>query len=589
MDTTQPVSEPQKGCDVAATYCATLVDEWVRLGMTDAVICPGSRSTPMALAAAQDSRLRVSMHHDERSASFMALGLGLSTGRAALLLCTSGTAAAEFHAAVIEAHQAFVPLLVMTADRPDELHGVGAPQTINQRDLFGSAVRWYCEPGVPAEGGAPWWRDLARDSWIRTLGEHPGPVHLNQAFREPLIGTAGELPALREPLVGFSDDAMPATGAQWGVTDEELAKLVVSFSGRTGVIIAGVRAARTVSEVSAIFELARHLGWVVIADPASGCRIDQAETITASDALLRSQAFAVAHQPEVIIRLGGLLSSRALNSWVASAPALKIGIDCYGSVPDPDAVLNQKIPADIESVCRQLQSVVHQGAPAAWREAWISAEQTATQAINSVLGQYVDATEPAVVIDLFTLLPEDGILVLSSSMPVRDAEWYAPARSGLRVLSNRGANGIDGVTSTAVGAALPAKVTVLLIGDIAFLHDTNALLGLLNRHVNLVIVVIDNDGGGIFSFLSPHALLESTRFEQLFGTPHGVDLLKIAAAHQIPAERVSTRTGVQAAIAGALTRGGPRIVVVPTNREQNLAVHEALNEAVSQAVQALEQ
>jgi len=375
---------------------------------------------------------------------------------------------------------------------------------------------------------------------------------------------------------------------QWGVTDEELAKLSVSLSGRTGVIIAGVRAARTASEVAAIFELAQHLGWVVIADPASGCRIELEGTITASDALLRSDVFAATHQPEVIIRLGGLLSSRALNSWVATATALKIGVDCYGSIPDPDAVLNQKIPADIETFCHQLRSVVHQSAPAAWREAWITAERVATQAMSSVLSQYLDATEPGVVIDLFTLLEDGGILVLSSSMPVRDAEWYAPARSGLRVLCNRGANGIDGVTSTAVGAALSAAPTALLIGDIAFLHDTNALLGLLGRHVNLVILVIDNDGGGIFSFLPPQQLLDANRFEQLFGTPHGVDLLKIAAAHQIPAERVTTRTGVQAAIAGALTRGGPRIIVVPTNREQNLAVHQELNAAVEGAIQRLE-
>jgi 2-succinyl-5-enolpyruvyl-6-hydroxy-3-cyclohexene-1-carboxylate synthase len=174
-------------------------------------------------------------------------------------------------------------------------------------------------------------------------------------------------------------------------------------------------------------------------------------------------------------------------------------------------------------------------------------------------------------------------------MPVRDAEWYSPPRSGLRVICNRGANGIDGVTSTAVGAALTGAPTALLIGDIAFLHDTNGLLGLMQRHVNLVILVIDNNGGGIFSFLPPHEQLETQRFEQLFGTPHGVDLLKIAQAHQIPAERVSTRTGVQAAVAGALTRGGPRIIIVGTDREQNLAVHQQLNLSVSEAIQGLQQ
>jgi len=575
--------------DVAATYCATLVDEWVRLGLTDAVICPGSRSTPMALAAARDERVRVHVHQDERSASFMALGLGLATQKAAMLLCTSGTAAAEFHAAVIEAHQAFVPLLVLTADRPPELQGVGAPQTIDQRDLYGSAVRWYCEPGVPAVGGSPWWRDLARDSWLRTLGEHPGPVHLNLAFREPLIGQAGALPEEREPVEGFADGSGFFTGAQWGIPDEELGRLGVAVSGRTGVIIAGVRAARNAKDATALHLLAQDLGWVVLADPASGCRLVGQGSSTAFDALLRSEEFAASHQPEVILRVGGLLSSKALNSWVANASALRIGIDRFGSIPDPDHVLDQKIPADVETFCNQLRSVVHDSAPASWRDGWMAADQRAVAAVNSVLAQHVEATEPGVVVDLFSLLDSEAILVLSSSMPVRDAEWYSPPTRGIRVLCNRGANGIDGVTSTAVGAALTGAPTALLIGDIAFLHDTNALLGLMERQVNLVILVIDNDGGGIFSFLPAHELIDTERFEQLFGTPHGVDLLQIAAAHKVPAERVSTRTGLQAAVARALTRGGPRIILVTTNRDQNLLLHQELQTAVNRANTRIEQ
>jgi 2-succinyl-5-enolpyruvyl-6-hydroxy-3-cyclohexene-1-carboxylate synthase len=360
-------------------------------------------------------------------------------------------------------------------------------------------------------------------------------------------------------------------------------------SGRTGVIIAGVRAARSAHDATALHQLAQHLGWVVIADPASGCRIEDQGCSIAFDALLRCEEFASSHQPEVILRVGGLLSSKALNSWVSEASALKIGLDPFGSVPDPDRVLDQKVPVDVETFCNQLRSVVHQGAPTAWREGWIAADQLAVAAINSVLAQQVEATEPGVVVDLFTLLDSQGIVVLSSSMPVRDAEWFAPARTGLRVLCNRGANGIDGVTSTAVGAALTSAPTALLIGDVAFLHDTNALLGLMARQVNLVIIVIDNNGGGIFSFLPAHDLLETERFEQLFGTPHGVDLVKLAAAHQVPAERVATRTGVQAAIAGALTRGGPRVIVVSTNRDQNLAVHRELNLAVSRAIGGIEQ
>ena len=584
---TRAATETRTEGDVAATFCATLVDEWAALGLTNAVVCPGSRSTPMALALAQDDRITVHVHHDERSGSFMALGLGLSTGRPAALLCTSGTAATQFHAAVVEAHQAFVPLLVITADRPPELHHVGAPQTIDQRELYGTAVRWYCEPGAPAEGGSPWWRDLARDSWVRALGEHPGPVHLNLAFREPLIGSAGELPPAGEPFPTPEQDERFPTGAQWGLPDEELGRIAAALSGCTGVIVAGVRAARCSADARSVHLLADHLGWPVLADAPSGCRLEVRGCVTAFDGLLRHGPFAAAHQPEVIIRLGGLLTSKALNAWVAAAPAITIGIDPYGAVADPDRVLGQKIPADIATVCDQLRSVIRTGAPAEWRERWVDAERRAVDAIDAVLNRHVEATEPAVAVDLFEMLSSDGTLVLSSSMPVRDAEWYAPPRAGVRVLSNRGANGIDGVTSTAVGASLGGRPTALLIGDVAFLHDTNGLLGLMRRGVNLVIVVIDNDGGGIFSFLPAHDELTTDRFEQLFGTPHGVDLLALAAAHGIPAERVATRTGVQAAIAGALTRGGPRIVMVRTDREANRLLHGEIQLAIGDALDEL--
>lgn len=578
-DADRPVADqdaPSEG-DVAATYCATLVDEWVRCGLTDAVVSPGSRSTPMALALAGHAGVRLHLHHDERSASFMALGLALATGRPAALLCTSGTAAAQFHAAVVEAHQAFVPMLVLTADRPAELQGVGAPQTIDQRDLYGSAVRWYCEPGAPAAGGAPWWRDLARDAWVRALGERPGPVHLNLAFREPLLGSAGTLPPERAPLPQTSP------GARWGFPDERLAGISAALAGRRGVIVAGVRAARTAAEAVAVHRLAAHLNWPVLADGASGCRREVPGTITSFDALVRHEPFAEAHRPEVVLRLGGLLASKALGQWLARSGALQIGLDPYGASPDPDRVLAEALPVDVATVCDQLRSVLDRGAPADWRSSWIDADRLARSAVESVIGAHAEATEPGAAIDLATMLSDGGTLVVSSSMPVRDLEWYGPARDGVEVLANRGANGIDGVVSTAVGAALTGAPTALLIGDIAFLHDANGLLGVMAREVNLVIVVVDNDGGGIFSFLPQRGALDGARFEQLFGTPHGVDLGAVAAAHGVPVERVATRTGLQAAIAGALTRGGPRVVVVRTDRDRNVELHAELHEAVAAA------
>ena len=564
--------------EVAATYCATLVDEWVACGLTDVVVSPGSRSTPMALAVAgRAPELRVHVHHDERSASFMALGLARAAGRPVAMLCTSGTAAVQFHAAVVEAAQAFVPLLVLTADRPPELQGVGAPQTIDQRDLYRSAVRWFCEPGPPEEADAPLWRGLARDAWVRSLGERPGPVHLNLAFREPLLGTAGELPAPGAPLQLIQ----PGVGRR--LTDAHLAALVAAVERRRGVIVAGDRAARGAQDAVAVHRLAAQLGWPVLADGPSGCRRDVPGTITAFDSLVRHEAFAVDHQPEVVLRLGGLLASKELNRWLADSGAVQIGIDRHGSCPDPDGVLSGTHSVDIAAACEQLRSRVAEGADPAWRAGWIEAEQIATAAIERVVSSHTEAIEPGVAIDVATLLSDGGVLVASSSMPVRDLEWFAPPRDGVEIIANRGANGIDGVVSTAVGAALTGAPTALLIGDVAFLHDANGLLGLTGRDVNLVIVVVDNDGGGIFSFLAQHEEVPAGRFEQLFGTPHGVDLTAIAAAHGVPAQRVGTRTGVQAAIAGALTRGGPRVVVVPTDREANVGVHRELQAAVADA------
>jgi 2-succinyl-5-enolpyruvyl-6-hydroxy-3-cyclohexene-1-carboxylate synthase len=560
---------------VAATYCATLVDEWVALGLTDAVVAPGSRSTPLALAVATDERVRVHVVVDERSAAFTALGLGLATGHPALLVCTSGTAAAEFHAAVVEAHQAAVPLLVATADRPPELRGTGAPQTIDQRDLYGRAVRWYCEPGPPELGGAPWWRDLAADAWGRCLGATPGPVHLNLAFREPLLGDAGPLPPPRQAERPRSD-ATP----RWGLPDEELGRLAAAASGRRGVVVAGARAAGSGPDADALHDLARRLGWPLVADAPSGCR-DRGEAVTALDALLRVPGFAEAHRPEVVLRFGGLLASRLANEWLAASGALQVGVDRHGVVPDPDRVLQRQVAADPAEVARGLAAAVDQPAPGDWLASWRAAEERARAAIGRVLSRHPEVVEPTVATEALLAVPDGGALVVSSSMPVRDLEWYAPPRAGVRVLANRGANGIDGVTSTAVGVALTGVPTVLLTGDLAFLHDAGALVGLARRRVALVVVVVDNDGGGIFHFLPQRTRVAPERFEALFGTPHGTDLVALCRAHGVPAERVATRSGLRAALAGATTRGGIRVVVAASDREANVALHAELHAAVT--------
>lgn len=586
--------------DIAATFAATLVDEWARLGLRDVMISPGSRSTPMALAFWANDEINVHIHHDERSTSFMAIGSALANRRPVAILCTSGTAATEFHSAVVEADLARVPLLVLTADRPPELRGVGSPQTINQVGLYGDSVRWFCDAEVPRSADRGDWRGLARRAWDASLGSTPGPVHLNLPFREPLVGEPGELPP-REPDWRTSDPSttdgqavdseeadLPELqiGSVAGLPPEDISTLVELISNRRGVIVTGVRAAWDRSEVAAVHLLAENLGWPVIADGPSGCRIEVLGCVTTFDALLRSERFAEHHRPEVVIRLGGLLTSKSLNRWITTSGAALIGIDPSGRFADPEGVFENRWVASPGVVCEQLRTASPIAVDRSWRDSWIEAERTATEVIDRTLARHPEATEPAVVIDLFALLNDDGVVVLSSSMPVRDAEWFAPGRNALRVFSNRGASGIDGVISTAVGAALDGAPTALLIGDVAFLHDSNALIGLKGRALNLLIVVIDNDGGGIFSMLPVSDSVDKETFEALFGTPHHVDLVRLAEAHGIPAERVSSRTGAQAAMVGGLSRGGPRIVVVETSRLGNRVLHGELNGAVVDAIES---
>ncbi len=539
----------------------------------------------MAIALARHPGILVHIVHDERSAGFMAVGLALESGKPAILLSTSGTAAVHFHAAVVEADLSALPLIAVTADRPPELHGVFAPQTINQRNLYGDSVRWYCEPGAPDEGGSPWWRDLARDALVRARDGLPGPVHLNLAFREPLLGAAGELPARAENSV----ERQPA---RVGLPDEDLARLIGLVSGRRGIILAGVRTTMPSdddqeSERKLVLGLASDLGWPVFADAASGVRVRHPAIVSTFDLLLRNERFASERQPEVVLRFGGLLTSRVLNAWLISSRAVQVAFDRYGRCPDPDRVLSRSHPVSPPVVA---EALIHQDispAPADWLASWNDADKRARVAVERGLVGLGEVTEPAAVMDVLAAVPTGGRLVVSSSMPIRDLEWFAAPRDRVVVHSNRGANGIDGVTSTAIGVALGSGApTVLLVGDVAFLHDSAALTGLRSRDANLVIVVIDNDGGGIFSFLPQAQEMAEGEFEVLFGTPHGTDLRFLAAAHGLAVEQVRTRAGLQAALAGALHRRGPRVIIARSDRKENVGVHQRLNGFVAAAVES---
>ncbi len=415
---------------VAASFAATLVDEWVRAGLTDAVAAPGSRSTPLVVALARESRIALHVRLDERSAAFFAVGIGLATGRPAVLVTTSGTAAVGVHAAVVEAHLSRVPLIVCTADRPPELHHVGAPQTIEQAGLFAGALRWAVDPGVPD--------DRARSSW-RSLGSRlvaeatagpmgPGPVHANLAFRDPLLANPGELPPGRRNARPWHRVDTVRRVLDPGSLD---AFVALARPAARGLIVAGAGAGRP----EVIRRLAVTLGWPVLADPRSGARTPGepgSPTVAAGDALLRVESFASTHVPEIVLRLGQPWASNVMANWLTSCAesgAVQVLVDPYWAWQDPRREADVVVPADPDHVMEVLMLRVPEGgmsgrsawaAPLTWSDGWAEAEAAAQHAIGSALARHGEATEPGLARALYAWSPPSSTVVTSSSMPVRD-------------------------------------------------------------------------------------------------------------------------------------------------------------------------
>ncbi|HWF16386.1 MAG TPA: 2-succinyl-5-enolpyruvyl-6-hydroxy-3-cyclohexene-1-carboxylic-acid synthase [Acidimicrobiales bacterium] len=553
---------------VQATFCATLVDEWVHLGVTDAVVCPGSRSTPLALPLAQ--RLRTHVRLDERSAAFYGLGLAKATGRPIVVCVTSGTAAAELHPAVVEAHHARVPLIVCTADRPPELHHRGASQTIEQDALFSVEARWRIDPGVPAAGQESTWRPLARRAYAESVHGPggPGPVHLNLAFREPLTD---------------GPDALPARGGPGSVPAKHWSAAPATPQGRfegRGIVVVGGPSYGPV-DPQQVLAFASRLGWPVLADPLSRCRVEG--TIAAADAIVRTSPAL----PEVVVQLGAPWLSKALGTYVTEAAATGarvVVVDPWQQRPDPLGVATEFVHP--EANARAWLAAMAEGAgPAdpAWLSSWQVMEARAQEAIDGVLA--TDLNEPQVARTLYRYAAAgDASVFVSASMPIRDLEWYAPALPAPpEVMANRGANGIDGVVSSALGVAAAGapRRTFALLGDLAFLHDVSGLVNL--PAVPCTFVVVDNDGGGIFSFLPQATTLGADVFEPLFGTPPASDVGAVARGFGLAVDEVTKLSELEPALATATAAPALVRVRVPT-RTQNVAVHDAINQAVRLAL-----
>lgn len=564
-----------------------VVDELARCGVRHAVLAPGSRSAALAMALHEDPRVATHVEIDERAAGFLALGAAKASGVPTVVVTTSGTATANLYPAVVEADAADVPIIVLTADRPPELRGTGANQTIDQTKLFGDRVRWFTELGVAEDrdGVVAYWRSTVCRLWGEAAGVagRSGPVHANVPVREPTVPASDDgratAPPFTRPLDG-RPHRRPWTavhGAPRRLTHAELSDLAGRIAAtERGLIVVG----DADTPPGPVAALARAAGWPVIAEPMSGLRGD--DTVIGTAALLLDHpGFARKHRPDLVLRMGRQGLSRGV-ARLLGPDVPQVLLDAGGRWLDPGRAVSEILAADPGLTCAALARHLGVAAGSDWLDSWRRIDGRVRARVDETLDAERDPTEPRTARDVVRAVPDDGILVVSSSMPVRDLDAHMPGRRRLRVVANRGASGIDGVVSTVLGVALasPSRAVVGLLGDLALLHDANGLLvRAAADSVDAVLVVVDNDGGGIFSFL-PQADYP-LHFEAVFGTPHGRDLTALAAFHDLPVTVVDVPDRLEAAVTGAVRGGGVRLVVVRTDRKANVEVHRRVRRAVA--------
>ncbi|HEY7261949.1 MAG TPA: 2-succinyl-5-enolpyruvyl-6-hydroxy-3-cyclohexene-1-carboxylic-acid synthase [Trebonia sp.] len=573
----------------STAFGAVFADELARCGLREAVVAPGSRSTPLAMAfheLERAGRVRLHVRIDERSAAFTALGLAKASRRPVAVLCTSGTAAANFHPAVIEADESGVPLLVLTADRPPELRATGASQTIDQVRLYGAAVRWYAEPGVPEKlpGMAGYWRSLACQAWAHAAGAagtFPGPVHLNLPFRDPLVPDG---PAA--PLVPEWPDALEGrpAGEPWTRVAAPAVTAAAELPwAERGLLVCG-DGDYDAAALAELAELAERTGWPVLAEPSSGARRGT-NALTGYQYLIASREFMAAHRPQVIVSAGRPGLSRPQSALV--------GLARSGGVPVRHVVLAQGPGrwADPQRAATEVAARIRlTGAPGdaagGWLAAWRRADAAAMRAADAVLEREDALTEPAVARELLTALPENALLWAGNSLSVRDIDLVMAPRADVRAMASRGASGIDGTASTAAGAALahaaahPGAQAFALIGDLALLHDAAGLaIGPAEPWPDLCLVVVNNDGGGIFEALEQAAQADRDAFERVFGTPHGASVELLAAAFGLPYALAEHKGDLAKAVSG----NGLRVVEARTDRAASAALRARMRAAAADA------
>jgi 2-succinyl-5-enolpyruvyl-6-hydroxy-3-cyclohexene-1-carboxylate synthase len=559
---------------------STFVEELERGGLRHAVLSPGSRSTPLALTLFRAPQIEVTVIVDERSAAFFALGAAQASGAPVAILCTSGTAAANLHPAVCEANESALPLLVLTADRPPELRGVGAGQAIDQLKLYGDSVRWFCEVGTHGadDDGLLHYRSTACRALAAARGEpRPGPVHLNLPWREPLapLPIEGAVTAT-DPLALEGCDSRPLT-AVTPIDLEPSQFLLDEVAGHiaeagVGAIVAGRQLDPELREPLA--HLARAAGYPILAEPTSQVRCgphDRSHVITAYDLLLRDERFAESTAPELVLRFGEMPTSKPLRAWLARSGADQIVVDPYSGWNEPTRRAAALLRADPTELAAGWAARLGEERPPPGL--WLEAERAARGAIKAELDGIDAPTEPALQLALGAAHRDGDLVYTASSMPIRDQESFLPAaETDALFLCNRGANGIDGLISSGIGAAhASGRPTTIVTGDLGLLHDLGGLAALLEVETPVRIVVIDNDGGGIFHFLPQEAALPSEEFEALLGTPRGVDVAKAAALFDLPHRRLESLDDLPDALAA-----DTGLIEVKTDRQANANLHRRL-------------
>ncbi len=571
-----------------------LIEELVRSGVRTAFIAPGSRSTPLTTAAARHPHMRTIVHIDERGTAFAALGFGRATGRPAAWITTSGTAVANGWPAVVEASTDGVPMLLLTADRPPELRDTAANQTIDQVKLFGEYVRWQFDLPAPTRDIDPAMVLTTADQAVhRARRTPPGPVHLNCMFRKPLapLDDGQDDAEYTAELMGWAAADVPytryprPTQTPDAASIQRVAEAIEGIS--RGVLVAG--RLTSAAERRAVCRCADHLGWPVLPDGTSGLRLGADWTparIAHVDQLLASAAFRADQAPKAVLHVGGRFVSKRLRQFITAAhPEPLIVARPDPSRIDPAHQVTQHIETDVEPFCTALcEQIAARDATKVtdWLAAWQQAEHRAAAALDAFVDTEESLSEPLLARMVARHIPPDQALVLASSMPVRDMQRYGDAEAAaVPVFANRGASGIDGTVATAAGVALARSApATLVVGDLALLHDLNSLQML--RQAPVIVVAINNDGGGIFHFL-PIAEVDDV-FEPYFATPQGRTFASAAAMFDLPYARPSTPDAFIDAYRSACASGTSALIEVRTDRNENRDLHAELERRIARAI-----